>query len=297
MQKALRKFITTAHGSGNEPQITVMPGETFQVETQLCSGEWLQSMDDVWQPDKVIGPNPTVVVAVEGASPGDSLRVHIIDIAPEGIGYTGFQNRRSALANRIIDRDWGDNLRIVRIADGFIEFSPQKRIPINPMIGTFGTAPAGEPVPNSHGGRHGGNMDTQEVRAGAAVTLPVEVPGALLHVGDVHAVQGDGDICGAGGIECRSLVTLRAEIVKRPARTCCVRVEDDTHIGAIACGGDMNECCVDATRELLYWISDEYGIDEREGYLLLGQILEIRVPQLVNPTRTIVAKAAKKYLA
>jgi acetamidase/formamidase len=296
MQRALRKYVTTEHSKDNAPQITVRPGEVFLAETQLCSGEWLQNIGDVWTPEKSSGPNPTVVVAVDGAKPGDSLRVRIHSIEPEGIGFTGFMNRNHSLANRIIDRDWGNNMRTVRIADGLIEFTPTKRIPINPMIGTFGTAPAGEPVDNARGGRHGGNMDVQEVRAGAYVTLPVETPGALLHIGDVHAVQGDGEICGAGGIECRSLVTLSAEIVKRPARTCCVRIENDARICAVACEGELDNCCVLATRELLYWICDEYGMDEPDAYLLLGQVLEIRVPQLVNPTRSIIASVRKSEL-
>jgi acetamidase/formamidase len=293
MKRASRTLTVTEHSRENAPQFAVKPGETFEAETQLCSGDWLQNADDVWRPEKVYGPNPTVVVAVEGAAPGDSLRVYIENIIPDNVGYTGFIGREHRLANRIIDRDWGNNLRVVRIDGGFIEFGNGRRIPVNPMIGTLGTAPAGNPVSNADGGRHGGNMDAQVVRAGAVITLPVEVPGALLHIGDVHAVQGDGEINGAGGIECRALVTLRAEIISRPARTGCVRAEDYTHIHAIACGGEMNECCVAATRELLYWIADDYGADEREAYLLLGQYLELRVPQMVNPTRTIIASVAK----
>ena len=165
------------------------------------------------------------------------------------------------------------------------------------MIGTLGTAPKGDPIINRQGGRHGGNMDAQAVRAGAMITLPVETPGALLHIGDVHAIQGDGEICSAGGIECRSLVTLHVDIVKRPSRTGCVRVEDKSHLHAVACEGDLETCCVTATRELLYWICDEYGMEECDAYLLLGQFLNINLPQLVNPTRTIVASVAKAELA
>lgn len=296
MQRALRNTVVYEHSRNNAPQITVQPGEAFEAETQLCTGGWLTGIDSVWPAEAPAGPNPTVVIAVNGARPGDSLRVRIENIVPEPIGYTGFISRNHALANKIIDRDWGYNIRVVRIEDGFVYFSDRLRLPVNPMIGTFGTAPAGGPIGNSRGGRHGGNMDAQEIRIGAAVTLPVETPGALLHIGDAHAIQGDGEINGAGGIECRALVTLRAEIVERPAHTGCVRVENDTHICAVACEGDMEACCVAATRELLCWMRDGYGCDEREAYLLLGQAMEMRVPQLVNPTRTIVARMPKKYL-
>jgi amidase len=236
-----------------------------------------------------------VVVAVEGAMPGDSIQVRIHSIVPESIGYTGFDNAHS-LAKRILDRDWGKNIRIVSIKGGFVHFTPTLKLPVSPMIGTLGTAPAGEAIKNSYGHRQGGNMDAQEVRAGALVTLPVEVPGALLHIGDVHAIQGDGEINGSGGIECRALVTLSADIVPRPARGSCVRVENDKELCAIACEGDMENCSAAAARELLFWLSDGYGMDEKDAYLLLGQVMSMRVTQLVNPTRTIIASIKKSYL-
>jgi len=296
MQRASRKYLTDSHGGGSAPQITVKPGEIFEAETELCSGDWLESIDTVWSREKEKGSNPTVVVAVEGAAPGDSLRVRICDIVPDRLGYTGFVNRDHALANKIIDMDWGDNIRIVRIEDGAVHFSPSLTLPVSPMIGTLGTAPAGEPIPNSYGGRHGGNMDAQCVKKGAVVTLPVEARGALLHIGDVHAIQGDGEICGSGGIECRSLVTLSVEIVPRPAHNGCVRVENEEELCAVACEGGFDDCCTAAVRELLYWINDEYRIGLNEAYLLLGQVMRMNVTQLVNPTRTVAASVSKKNL-
>jgi len=296
MQKAFRNQVFTEISRENPPQITVNPGEIFEAETELCTGSWLKSIDTVWSRDKLAGPNPAVVIAVKGAVPGDSLKVHIHSIVPNNLGYTGFVERNNKLANKIIDRDWGHNIRIVRIENGFIHFSPGLKLPINPMIGVLGTAPRAEAFKNSFAGRHGGNMDAQEVRAGAMVTLPVEVPGALLHIGDVHAIQGDGEINGAGGIECSALVTMHTEIVPRPAHNECIRVENNDCLCTIACEGDMETCCITAARELLYWICDDYKMDERDVYLLLGQVMNMRVTQLVNPTRTILASVNKSFL-
>jgi len=296
MQRALRKIVTGSHSRGNIPQITVKPGEIFEAETELCTGDWLESIDTVWSREKENGSNPTVVVAVDGAKPGDSIIARIRDIIPDSVGYTGFTDDEYILANRIIKYDWGTNVRIVRIEDGYVHFSPSTKLPVSPMIGTFGTAPAGAPVSNTHGGPHGGNMDAQQIKKGAAVTLPVEVPGALLHLGDVHAIQGDGEICGSGGIECRSLVTLSVDIVPRSAHNRCVRVENEYELCAVACGDDFEDCCLTATGELIHWICDDYGMGVREAYLLLGQILVMNVTQLVNPTRTIAASVPKKYL-
>jgi len=296
MKRALRNYVYNEHSSRNIPQITVKPGEVFEVETELCSGGWLKSIDTVWSRGKQTGTNPTVVVAVEGALPGESINVHIHSLEPDTVGYTGFVNRDHKLANKIIDRDWGHNLRIVRIEDGFVHFSPSLKLPVSPMIGVLGTAPSSDVVKNSYAGRHGGNMDAQEVRAGAVVTLPVETPGALLHIGDVHAIQGDGEINGTGGIECRGFTTMHVDIIKRPQNNGCVRLENEDSLCAIACEGDMENCCVTAVRELIYWIGQDYGIDERDAYLLLAQVMGMRITQLVNPTRTIIATVKKKFL-
>ena len=297
MKRALRNQVTNEHSKNNVPQLTVSPGEIFEAETELCSGDWLESIDSVYSREKYKGPNPTVVIGVDGAKPGDSLQVHIHSIAPDKLGYTGFSGRDHELANQIVDRDWGNNIRVVRIEDGFVHFSPSMKLPASPMIGTLGTAPIGGAVANSWGGRHGGNMDVQEVCAGAIVTLPVEAPGALLHIGDAHAIQGDGEINGAGGIECRALVTLHVEIVPRSRQNGCIRLENKDELCTIACEGNMETCCITATRELLYWLCQDYGMDEKDAFLLLGQVMIMRVPQLVNPTRTILAKVKKCFLA
>ena len=296
MRRALRSQYTIEHSGNNKPQFTVTPGEIFEAETELCSGDWLESIDSVYSPEKYKGPNPTVVIAVEGAKPGASLRVHIHSIIPDKVGYTGFMGRNHKLANQIVDRDWGYDYRIVRIEDGFIHFSAKLKLAVKPMIGTLGTAPKTGAVANSWGGRHGGNMDVQELCAGAIVTLPVEVPGALLHIGDAHAIQGDGEIAGTGGIECRALVTMHVEVVPRPPMNGCIRLENKDELCTIACEGDLENCCISATRELLHWISQDYGMDERDAFLLLSQVMVMRVPQLVNPTRTIFCSIKKCYL-
>ena len=117
-----------------------------------------------------------------------------------------------------------------------------------------------------------------------------------MHIGDVHAIQGDGEICGSGGIECRSLVTLSVDLIPRPDNSECVRIENCREICAVACEGDIENCCLTAARELLGWMTCGYGMDIDEAYLLLGQVMELRVTQLVNPTRTVAASILKKYL-
>jgi len=206
MKKATRDVLCYEHSRYNEPSLAVGPGETFVVETELCTGGWLNSIEDQWTQEKSSRPNPTVCIAVKGARPGDALAVTIEDIRPDELGYTGFAPGMNPFPDWIRQKEWGTVTKTVRIRDGFIEWDDNLRLPTLPMIGTIGVAPDFNVFDNSWPGQHGGNMDVQEVRACATVYLPVYVPDALLHVGDVHAIQGDGEINCGGGIECRSEV-------------------------------------------------------------------------------------------
>jgi amidase len=296
IRRVSREITYCTHSRFNEPSLTVAPGETFTAETELCTGDWLKSIDDRWHPGLGFGPNPAVVVAIEGAQPGDVLSVHIDDIQVDELGYTGFAPGSNPFPDWIRRTEWGIVTRTVRIRDGWIEWSDDLRLPVAPMIGTLGTAPAVEVFGNAWPGRHGGNMDVQEVRPGATVYLPVEVPGALLHIGDVHAIQGDGEINCGGGIECRSEVTLTVDLAPRPARMEWPRIVDDTHLTAVGCARPAEDAFRIATEQLVYWLADSYGMDERDAFLLLGQVLEARCTQFVDPLYTYVAKVKRRYV-
>jgi len=296
MRHITREVVYRYHSRFNAPAATVRPGEVFQVETELCSGRWLKTVEDVWRPELGTGPNPTVVVAVEGARPGDCLAVHIHDIVPEEVGYTGFAPGRTPFPDWIRWREWGIVTKTVRIRGGFVEWSPEIKLPIAPMIGTLGTAPAEEIWSNAWPGHHGGNLDVQEVCPGATVYLPVNVEGALLHIGDVHAIQGDGEINCGGGIECRSTVTLSVELVPRPPRMRWPRIVNESHIIAIGCARPAEDAFRLAVEQLIYWLVDRYGWAETEAFLLLGQVLEARCTQFVDPLYTYVAKIKRTYL-
>jgi amidase len=296
MKTATKDRLSYLHSPHSEPAITVEPGEIFRVETELCTGSWLQKAEDRFDPNNRSPGNPTVVVKIAGALPGERLAVEILDIKLGPLGYTGFQDTPNSVARLIYNRDWGLTTRTVRIENNEVLWSNRLRLPVKPMIGTLGTAPATESLSNTKAGPHGGNMDAQEVTVDSTVYLPVAVPGALLHIGDCHAIQGDGEINNGGGIECRATVTLRTSRVQKPARTNCVRIENDTHIMAIACERSLEESFYLASRELFCWLVDSYDFSEEEAYLLMGQIMEARCTQFVNPTRTYICKLPRKFL-
>lgn len=295
--KTVRRNITyNVHSPYNQPQISVEPGEEFLAETELCTGGWLHSAEDKWTPEKSCAVNPTVCVAIKGARPGDMLAVEILDITLDNLGYTGFDSALNPLANKIHFCDWGINVNTVRIDDDCIHWSDKLKLPVRPMIGTLGTAPREETLSNAKAGPHGGNMDVQEVCIGSTVYLPIEVEGALLHIGDVHALQGDGEINGSGGIECRSIVKLRVQLMKRPEQFHCVRIENEDYIMTVGCERSLEESIYKASAQLLQWMVEEYYFTVHEAYLLMGQVMEARSTQFVNPTYSYICKIAKQYL-
>ncbi len=283
------------------PAGVVKSGETVRIETQLQSGDWLNSIEDRWGPSKSRGPNLCTVVGVDGAKPGDTLVVDILDIVPAKLGYTGFAGWRTPLVGQILPeaKQWGTVTHTVEITDQGILWSPELTIPLQPMIGTIGTAPAGEPQTNKYAYHNGGNMDVQELCAGARLYLPVEVEGALLHVGDCHAVMGDGEINHGGAIECAAEVTLKLSIQEGYAAREWIRAENEEYIMAIANENRIKDSFCGAVRELIRWMCDGYGFSAQEAYLLLGQVLEARCTTLhgdEGPFSPYVAKIKKSWL-
>lgn len=297
MKHQTRDVLYYTHSRRNQPTLTIGPGESFTVDTELCSGDWLKSLSDRYRPGIGKGPNPSSgCVYVRGAGPGDMLAVRVDRIEPEGIGFTGSGPGANPFPDWIRQQEWGVVTKTVAIRDGYVEWSDDLKLPISPMVGVLGTAPEREEFLNSRNGPYGGNLDAQEVAAGATVYLPVYVEGGLLHVGDVHAIQGDGEICCGGGIECRSTVQLTVDVLPRPRRMTWPRFADGTHIGCFGCARPAEDAFRLAVQDLIYWLADDYGWDEREAYLLLGQILSARCTQFVDPLFTYVAKVPRVYL-
>ena len=283
----------------HSPKLTVRPGERFQIETELNNGDWLQHEDDspVGRAKAFPYVNPaTGPVYVEGARPGDALAVHIEAIDVWHLGYTAIVHGKNPFKNWIRGEEWGPQFRVVRIADGLVHWSERLTIPVQPMIGVIGTAPEIEAISNTDNGRHGGNLDVQEIGPGATVLLPVEVEGALLHIGDVHAVQGDGELCCGGGIETRSTVTLSVELRERPKAMTWPRIETPTHIATLGCARPLDDAFRIAVEEMVLWLEADYGLSQPEALMLLGQIAEARATQFVNPKYTYICKVDRRYL-
>lgn len=296
MQRATTDVLYFETGPGNAPTLRVRAGETFCVQTQLNRGPWLETHPEGERLKALLrGGNPSSgCIWVEGAEPGMALEVRIGPITLDPVGYTRFRGGTGAMPSWLGGSGIGWQERIVEVRDGLIHWGDGKVLPVAPMLGFVGTSPRHETWSNVWAGFHGGNMDVQEVTTGAVVTLPVEVPGALLHVGDMHARQGDGEICGAGGIEASGLVELCCELVERPPGFRWPRIEDTTHKMVAAQGRPAEDAFRTGLEDLIVWLEAD-GMARGEAYLWLGQVLEARCTQFVNPSFTYLLKVRNQH--
>jgi len=298
MKKATRETLYFEIGADNEPTLHIQPGEVFEVETQLNRGPWLDTHPDGERLRKLLrGGNPSSgCIYVEGAQPGQVLTVHIGQIDLDPLGYTNFRGATGAMPAWLGGTGIGAHHRIVAIHDGLIHWSDELKLPVAPMLGFVGVAPAYERYHNGWGGYWGGNFDAQEVTTGAAVQLAINAPGALLQIGDMHAIQGDGEICGAGGIEASGRVQVWCELSDKPESMHWPRLENETHIATLAMARPAEDAFRSALEAMILWLEESYSFERGEAYLFLGQVLEARVTAFVNPTFTYIAKVPKRYL-
>jgi amidase len=281
------------------PAAVVPPGSRLRIETELNIGDVLHSVDEPFDPSMIRLPyanGATGPVAIEGATPEHVVVCDIEEMELVPPGFTALLPGFGPFVDWIRRRDFGVHARVVDVVDGEVVWDDDLRIPVQPMVGVIGTAPLLESISTIDNGPHGGNLDVQEMGPGCRVTLPVAVDGALFYLGDCHAVQGDGELCGIGAIEIRTRTTVRLDLAPRPSRMAWPRIETEEHIGVVACARPLEDAFRLAVEGLVNWLEDNHGFAPHDAVLLLGQVAEARCTQLANPKYTYVVKIAKRYL-
>jgi acetamidase/formamidase len=255
--------------------------------------------------------NPLVgPVYVEGAEPGDALAVHIEKIALNRNtawsaqnthfgSLTGEQVGRELLINEPLEaRPFHYDVDLERmVATIALEKSRQTRIEVllHPFIGSIGVAPRWGRVENTlTPGEFGGKMDCVETRAGTTLYLPVWARGAYLEFGDVHAAQGDGEICGTA-IEISAEVTLRVEVQKN-RRFDWPRLEDVDYLMTTGSLQSLMDAVRLANVEMLKWLVSDYGFDKWEAWQVMSQVSTMRIGNVVDPCYTVVVKFPKRVV-
>jgi amidase len=217
---------------------------------------------------------------VRGAEPGDALTVCIEAVSCGATGVMVIRPDVGVLGSRVLEPE----VRTLELSDGFALGGDNLRIRLRPMIGVVGVAPSGGPVPTGVPGRHGGNMDTSDITAGSTVCLSVQVPGALLAIGDVHAAMGDGELSGTG-IEAAAEVTVRVGLLKQ-AGEFWPRVTMGDTIATIGSHPDLQQAVRIAAHEMVQLVMRERGIPFSDALMLVGALGDTRVSQLVNAACT-----------
>ncbi len=237
---------------------------------------------DFGRVDQVNGP-----VYVEGAVPGDTLQVEFLDLQPADWGWTALIPGFGLLADLFPD----PALRIWRLADGWAEFAPGIRIPLEPFCGEVGLAP-GAPgalstIPPY---RHGGNMDTKHLTKGATLYLPVEAEGALFSMGDGHAAQGDGEVCGTA-IETPMRATVRLTVRKglsipQPqfltAGPLAPRTNTAPYYATDGIAPDLLEAARLAVLHMIEHLERTYGLSRPDAYMLCSVAVDLKICEVVD---------------
>lgn len=263
------------------PVKRAVSGETLIFETYDCHmGQLLKEGSGFDQMDKSLANPATGPVYIEGSCPGDMLRLSIKDMELDQVGILDKGPTGGALKGHFPEY----TIRHLPVEQGMVRYGSLE-IPVRPMIGVIGTAPAGEEVSTLIPGDHGGNMDCTSIGPGAVLYLPVNVPGALLAMGDLHALMGDGE-CGNCGVEIGGRVTVQVEVI----RSCPITwplVEANGCWIAIASGSTVDEACERAVEQMFSFLTVQAGLSRLDGGMFIDMLGSLVVCQIVNPQKTV----------
>jgi len=294
---------------GAHPAVAeIKPGSLLVTSTEDCFGGSVRTVDDL--PSKVCQAfNPvTGPFHVLGAEPGDTIALHFAAITPARdwgmsatfphFGALTGTHTTAMLHPPLEERVW--RYTIDTAADT-VTFHARRSdhaivMPLEPMLGTVGVAPPGGEarstiVPDTHGG----NLDTPEIRPGATVYLGVNVPGALFAIGDGHARQGQGEVCGVA-VETAMNVTVAVDLIKGVA-TPWPRIETDNRIISIGAARPLEDAYRISQHDLVTWTAQLTGLELLDAYQVVSQAGRAAPGNVCDPLYTMHAALNKVILA
>ena len=280
MQKISKDNIIYAMCASNAPVMRVQPMSQVCFEVVDAFGGQITSEDAKFDGLDWSRINPaTGPVYVETADVGDILSVRIdrIDVAQSGAVVCG---KGMGVMGHVLEKNY---IKIIEIKSDIAIFSDEIHMPINKMIGVIGVAPAGDAVPCGVPCLHGGNMDCKEIREGATVLLPVNVPGALLAMGDLHAVMADGEV-GISGLEVSGLVTVTIDVIKGKNWPLPMIV-NDSHVMTLASHADLDVAVEMAVENMVDYMQS-LGFDKYDAVMLCSLAGDVQICQVVDPKKT-----------
>ncbi|WP_347253219.1 acetamidase/formamidase family protein [Leminorella grimontii] len=271
-----------AMSADNPPACRAAPNTELLFQTCDCFEDQITSVDTPFDRLDWQRINPaTGPVWIEGAEPGDSLKIAIKRItitSPQAVMVTLPQ--LGVLGDELTEA----KVNMVELSDGVAYLPGGVCAPVRPMIGVIGVAPEGEAVSCGTPDDHGGNMDSKIIREGTTLWLPVNVPGALLALGDLHAGMGDGEVSGCG-LEVAGEVLLSVEVVKgRPYPL--PMVTDDDRVYTLASATMLDDASTRATKNMARLLVERAGLSPEDAISLMSITGDLQVCQVVDPKKT-----------
>ena len=280
--------------NSRQPVLTIAPGDTVDFEILEASGGRIRpdsTAADILNLDSDVANPVTGPVFIDSAEPGDTLVVDVLDCQISQWGWTGIIPGFGLLANDFSE----PYLHHSRYSSDFIEFTPDIKIPTRPFPGTIGIAPAaaGEfstipPLPI------GGNIDCRDLTIGARLFLPVQVSGALFSVGDTHAAQGDGEVCGTA-IESPMTIRLRFSLIKQQqSRFPRLLVNKEPahasqkYVVTLGIADSLMNAATEAIREMIDHLMKTYGLSAELAYCLCSVAVHLKITEVVNAPNWVV---------
>jgi amidase len=279
MKRVTQDQLCTTFSANNTPVLRVQPGETFVMETndRFATYEGPNSSPEAMEILKTMaGP-----VYVEGAKPGDTLKIEVLDVSlPLDYGWIGATPGRGPLGTRIPEF----RKTKVQITEQGVVFNGNITMPARPMIGRIGLAPQDGDKRSNDKGAFGGGMANTQIGKGATVYLPVFHPGGLLTIGDCHAAMGDGEAT-ASAVECALDATFKVSIedsfsVKRPV------VSTESEIMTSGEGDTMEAATKMAINAMADLLMERLGIDATDAAMLIASAADVRTGLAGNPPYT-----------
>ena len=289
------------------PVAHLKPGNILDANSLDCFGNALQKPGDTFS--MVKGDNPlTGPFFIDGAEPGDTLVVKILDLQVDGNQGVGtFSPGFGAVNNThytpvleakpLEERIWYYPIDHEKNTATFQALDSKFKVsfPVHPFLGCIGVAPAnGEARSSIVPAEFGGNMDAPEVSKGNTLFLPVNVAGALFYFGDGHAAMGDGEVAGSA-VEVPMKARLRIDVLKKK-KIDWPRLENETTLMTAGIYRPVDDAVRIAVTELIHWVHADYGLSELDAYELCSKVCKLHLTEMVDPNYVVIASIEKKYL-
>ena len=291
-------------GPYSDPVMSIAPGDRVIVDTRdAFEGKIRTEQDLPSQKLQVPFLNPqNGPIMIDGAEKGDVVAVYIESMRPRGDNPRGtccliprFGAQTGTDYTATLNEPLPEITRKIDLDEEGVYWSRRVTLPYKPHIGTLSLSPEIDSINSLTPDNHGGNMDVPDMGPGSITYLPVRSPGGRLFIGDAHACQGDGEVCGTA-VEFASTTTIHVDLIKG-WQIAWPRLETEALLMTIGSARPLEDATRIAYNELVRWLEKEYGFDRWDAYMMLSQCGQVRLGNFVDPKYSVGAAISKKYLA